>query len=88
MSSFLFLAFHWLTFYHMTPFRIKPSLVSTPISEHVSFLTKDLCSKRWNSLRSVTAVINLLTFYLSLSTEYSVLKSLYCCVDNLLNFLA
>ena len=29
--------FHWLTFYHMTPLRIKPSLAATPISEHVSF---------------------------------------------------
>ena len=27
-------------------------------------LTKDFCLKGWNSLRSVTAFINLLTFYL------------------------
>ena len=58
-----FLAFYWLTFYRIILVRIKPSLVATPISEHVSFLTKGLSSKRWYSLRSVTAVINLLTFY-------------------------
>ena len=32
-----FLTFHWLTFYHTTPFRIKPSLVAIHISEHVFF---------------------------------------------------
>ena len=37
MRLFLFLASHWLTFYQLTPFRIKPSLVATPISELVSF---------------------------------------------------
>ena len=61
---FVCLAFHWLTFYHRTLFCIKPTLVATTNSEHVSFLTKGLCSKHWNSLRSFTAVINLLTFYL------------------------
>ena len=30
-----------------------------PVSEHVSFRTKGLCSKRWNSLKSVTVVTNL-----------------------------
>ena len=34
-------------------------------------LTKGLCSKCWNSLRSLTTVINLLTFYLI--TVYSIL---------------
>ena len=33
-------------------------------NEHVSFLMKGLGSKPWNSLRSVTVVKNLLTFYL------------------------
>ena len=37
ISLFFFLAFHWLTFYHITPFRIKPGLVATRTSEHVSF---------------------------------------------------
>ena len=34
---FLFLAFHWLTFYHMTPIRVKPGGVAISISEHGSF---------------------------------------------------
>ena len=37
MSLFLLLAFHWLTFYHMTPFRTNPGLVAILILEHVSF---------------------------------------------------
>ena len=53
---FLFLAFHWLTFYHMTPFRIKPSLVATPISERVSFSEKRPRLKRCNSLLKSTLI--------------------------------
>ena len=43
ICSFMFLIFHWLTFYHMTPFRMKPSQVATPVSEYVSSRTKGLC---------------------------------------------
>ena len=74
----------------MTPFRIKPSLVATPISEHVSFSDQGPLLEALELLVISHGSYQPLNLpYLSLSTQYSILILLShvltwsssCCMD-------
>ena len=65
-------------FYHMTPFRIKPSPVATPISEHVSLPNEEHLLETLEFFDIIHGSYQPLNFlpYLPLSTQYSILISL------------
>ena len=62
----------------MTPFRIKPSLVAPPISEHVSFSDEGPLLETLEFFEISHGSHQPLNFlpYLSLSTWYSILTSM------------
>ena len=62
----------------MSPFRIKPSLVPTPISEHVSFSDEGPLLETLEFFETSLGSYQPLSFfpYLSLSAQYSIVISL------------
>ena len=57
---------------------LSSSVFRTRVLNTFLSLMKGLCSKRWNSLRSVTAVLNLLTFHLIYLCLRSILFLFHC----------